>query len=986
MIKAKFLFGCFHILKYLIMINSIISILTNDIEEINYYYITLTINKTGNISIFNSENNFDCPDIINYPDMVEINRVSHTIFTSKHYFSESNNTVKLRWKNLPNNTRCLFYRCSDIIKISFSNFDTSKVIYMSYMFYKCSSLISLDLSNFNTSEVTYMDFMFLECSSLISLDLSNFNTSKVTYMSYMFYRCSSLISLDLSNFNTSKVERMENMFYNCSSLISLDLSNFNTSEVIYMSYMFYGCFSLISLDLSNFNTSKVEYMDHMFDGCTKLQYLNLTNVKISIVRFNYNAFSFTPNIIIIFSKNDEYKNLLINYTTLLIYCDDSSYEPEKILKYDKDNDNEYNSSLKNYDSYIAIYLFPVQENSIVETYENEEENTFYNDSYMSTHSFPVQENSIVETYKNEKIIKIINKTELINQIIDSLINMKDRTDIDNGNDKEIREDNILITLTTTNNQKNNENINKTTIILGECENSLKNSYNISFNNSLYIIKLDVVEEGMKIPKIEYEVYYPLFDENLIKLNLTSCKDTKIDISIPISINDNIDKYNSSSEYYNNICSKTTSKNGTDIILNDRKNEFINDNMSLCEEDCDLINYDYDINKAKCSCPIKIDLPLIESIKFDKKKLLKRFIDVKNIFNFNIMKCYKNVFDKISIRKNCGFFIILFIELFYFICLIIFVYQSFKQLKNEIKSIILTLKTTKKKKETKQLSFKQNLIKLDVINIKQLNTIYAEHAMNTFKLDTNHKTDKSNTIILDTGNEINNSDKILEYKDFELNSLDYQEALKHDKRTYFQYYIALLNINHLLIFSFFGKNDYNSRIIKMFLFFFFFIVNLTVNAIFFNDSTMHKIYIDEGNYNFIYQIPQIIYSSIISIIINVLIKFLSLSQGKIVEIKNVKDKKGLDDKYKKLISTLKIKFAIFFILTFILLLIFWFYISCFCGIYVNTQTHLFKDTFISFVTSLIYPLGIYLLPGLIRIVSLKRKKSYLYKFSKLLQMI
>ena len=130
MIKAKYLFGCFHILKFLIMINIIISILANDTGEINYSYITLTINKTGNISIFNSEISFDCPYIINYPDMVEINGVNHTIFASKHYFSEPNNTIKLIWKNLSNNTWCLFYRCSDIIKISFSDFDTSKVIYV----------------------------------------------------------------------------------------------------------------------------------------------------------------------------------------------------------------------------------------------------------------------------------------------------------------------------------------------------------------------------------------------------------------------------------------------------------------------------------------------------------------------------------------------------------------------------------------------------------------------------------------------------------------------------------------------------------------------------------------------------------------------------------------------------------------------------------------------------------------------------------------
>ena len=74
--------------------------------------------------------------------------------------------------------------------------------------------------------------------------------------------------------------------------------------------------------------------------------------------------------------------------------------------------------------------------------------------------------------------------------------------------------------------------------------------------------------------------------------------------------------------------------------------------------------------------------------------------------------------------------------------------------------------------------------------------------------------------------------------------------------------------------------------------------------------MHKIYVDEGYYNSIYQLPQIIYSSVISIIINNLIKFLSLSQSRIVSFKQEKIKKGLDLKFKKLKSTLKIKFTIF----------------------------------------------------------------------------
>ena len=80
---------------------------------------------------------------------------------------------------------------------------------------------------------------------------------------------------------------------------------------------------------------------------------------------------------------------------------------------------------------------------------------------------------------------------------------------------EIEEGNIKFILTNTENQKLDENSNKTSINLGSCEDKLKSFYNISYNDSLYITKIDINEEGINIPKIEYEVYYPLYDSELI---------------------------------------------------------------------------------------------------------------------------------------------------------------------------------------------------------------------------------------------------------------------------------------------------------------------------------------------------------------------------------------------------------------------------------------------------------------------------------------
>ena len=235
------------------------------------------------------------------------------------------------------------------------------------------------------------------------------------------------------------------------------------------------------------------------------------------------------------------------------------------------------------------------------------------------------------------------------------------------------------------------------------------------------------------------------------------------------------------------------------------------------------------------------------------------------------------------------------------------------------------------------------------------------------------------------NKKDNNLSIAKYNDYELNSLNYKKAIIIDKRSYFQHYFSLIKRKQILIFTFYTSNDYNSKEIKICLFFFSFALYFTVNALFFNDSTMHEIYENNGQFNFIYQLPQIIYSTIISSIINIFATFLSLSEKNILSLKN---QKSIIEQ-KKVINRLIIKFIFFFIWIYILLILFWYYISCFCAVYINTQIHLLKNTLISYVLYLLYPLGLCLIPGIFRIPSLtaaKKDKECLYKFSRFLQMI
>ena len=193
-------------------------------------------------------------------------------------------------------------------------------------------------------------------------------------------------------------------------------------------------------------------------------------------------------------------------------------------------------------------------------------------------------NSTNPQIKDDNIVKIINS--ITSHSIDSLLDNVTKYD---GEDLLIDEKGIKYQITSSANQNNKEYDDISTIKLGECENILKNHYNISKEESILILKLDIYYEGQLSPVVIYELYHPRTKE---RLDLIHCKDIHINISIPVKINENeLFKYVPSNKFYNDICSAYTTENGTDITLNDRQNEFIQNNLSLCDEECKFSEYE-----------------------------------------------------------------------------------------------------------------------------------------------------------------------------------------------------------------------------------------------------------------------------------------------------------------------------------------------------------------------------------------------------------
>ena len=678
----------------------------------------------------------------------------------------------------------------------------------------------------------------------------------------------------------------------------------------------------------------------------------------------------------------------------------------------------------------------ISDKSIISESSDKTSNNLENTDNWSTENFflglyiPKEQNIL----SKDDIIKNIRK-DILNHTLDNLISnvIKEKEDI------HIKKDNVLYQITTSDNQNNNTYTNISTIQLGECEKILKDKYNISKNETLIILKIDYNIEGLLIPIIVYEVYHPI---DKFKLNLSYCEESSINYNIPVTIDeDNLFKYDPNSEYYNDECNAYTTENGTDIILNDRKEEFKNNNMSLCENICEYVGYDNENKKAICECGIRYKELLLSEIDNDNNLLFNNFSIDNSTSNIGTMKCYETLFSKDGLLANFGSYILLIIIVLHIISIIIFYKCGYiiiteniqeimaqkkkisKALKNNSKydvnkknsiyelgpkrkakksfymsnkSVIAKIKKKKNIanpfKKIKRKKSRINQENLNINNLKSLSRFTLKENKSLFHFEMKRRKKSGSSIIIkkkyhEEMEYKQNNMNIWLYNDIELNTMDYNDALKIDKRTFIQYYISLIRTKHPIFFAFFQNKDYNISIIKICLFFLSFAIYFASNTFFFDFKGIHKIYEDEGNYNFSYFFPQIMYSFLISYVLYILIKYLVMSERNLLELKIQKTFILAKQKVKKIEKILIIKNVCYFVLGIIFLFFFWYYLSSFCAVYQNSQVYLIKNTFICFAISLIFPFVINLLPVFIRKLSLNvNNRECIYKISKFIQII
>ena len=563
-------------------------------------------------------------------------------------------------------------------------------------------------------------------------------------------------------------------------------------------------------------------------------------------------------------------------------------------------------------------------------------------------------------------------------------------------------------------QKTKSNKDITYLDLNNCEKTLKEIYSIPEGEDLIILKVNLIRDDTKSSQVEYEVY----SSSLNKLNLEKCINDKIIVSIPYNLNDDLlkkvelgqksgyDILNPKSSFYNDICTPFISEYDTDISLEDRKKYYYSPEL-LCENNCEYSAYNIYNLKVNCQCKIKTSMNFdISNNNFVSIELNSDFNKEMNNINFKVFKCLKEGFQNFA--KNAAAWLFLILIISYIICLLmIFIfgpkYMNINEtFKNEIIKDIKMVENLKKNKENKNT---EGIKKTDLNNIiieeekasetKSRNVfIYTKNSKSIDNKTKNKHSLQNNNIIQNDEkleeidkNEINNINNYITeeiFTELEINEMSYKLCLNYDKRNYIETYISLLKHNQLIFFTFVLKEKHNLFFFKILIFEFFISLLFLINMFLFTDNDISYYYKNYGTYNFGYEIPKILASSLICIILNMGIKLLMYNQKIIEKIKESNfygiEKDLINGTLNKFFYIYNLKIKLFSIISFAVLLIFFFYVVSFGSVFNKSQKYFCSRVILSFIVSMIYSAIISSLSSFLRVYGLKNKKKCLYNSS------
>ena len=457
----------------------------------------------------------------------------------------------------------------------------------------------------------------------------------------------------------------------------------------------------------------------------------------------------------------------------------------------------------------------------------------------------------------------------------------------------------------------------------------------------------------KDAKISTQIYNPL-NFSLLTTNFQAKSKSVLE--------DNYNPFNPNSNFYNDICTPFTNEEGKDVLLFYRRNHYFNNEYNLCEEGCDFIGYNETINMFTCNCSIKKSVndkstykvtPMVVPDEFYKKK--------EEYSNIKVFKCASQVFSLKGQKLNFGSYILMACFTSFIGVVVFYFLKGKKRLDNKYDEL--------------------NQVRNDN------NKITANPPKNDGATDDEevNKNKEGYGVFVKPGEQNpDNIQKDFVLNDEDLNSVDYDTAKKCDTRTFWKYYLSLIKLKQLIVFTFYTYTDHNLREVKIALFILFLSFYFAFTALFFNDDIMRDIYLYKGNPIAAIHITNVILSSLCSLIMNLIVRFISLSERdihKAMEETNPDRRKALLEGIKR---KQKNKLIVVFSVSAFLIALCWYYVAAFCAVFKNSQGNYLVNVFWTFIICNLWPCVTSLIAPIFRIKSLKGENSKcMYKLSQII---
>ena len=480
----------------------------------------------------------------------------------------------------------------------------------------------------------------------------------------------------------------------------------------------------------------------------------------------------------------------------------------------------------------------------------------------------------------------------------------------------------------------------------------------------------------------------------------------------------VDIFNSSDDFFNDNCFQFDDQ-GKDVLLEERRLYYFQ-NVPLCESGCTYSGTNYENGTLRCIC--EHSLPTLEEAEELSDPSVNDGNFTKKIKdnNINLMKCYNLVFSWNNFKKNTGSHVMLCLFGSQLILFFNLVYRGFKPIYSFLNQFTyLTQNPPKKRnnfiddnteslnnyntkytKSSNDIEYEENdnEIITNTISNKKSKKGYSksfgnETETNTTGINKNYRTTRSNrsnirneklkmkdaihltsttdnimvtsTQTLKKNKKENIDAEVEGFDEDEMDELLLNDALEFDDRNFISFLWRVIKKKVFWLFPISDISVFEPLPIKLIWF-----ILLCSNFFFFNAVFFQRKYIKQRFYtlekiDFKYfvkhEIQISVFSSIISCLIGIILSiFISIKKQFVICIRTIKERELFLLEVKKIMSCYKKKIIIFLLIDFFGMLLFWYFCTAFCAMYLKAV----KAWFYAFIFTAIFATIIQLLYSII----------------------